>query len=155
LLQHLLLAQSGWSWNFSLMKQNRLQTCFDCPGLEHTLTAVGSIQRSDGIYFDHQLRLGEPANLDGCTCRHRVTVEFHANIYVFEIFVDVSDVGVGANKIRKTGAGSLQNQSQVFEDFSQLRPHISDTDDLPVYVTRKLSRDEHQLAWLYDNGMRV
>lgn len=142
-------------WNFSLMKQSRLQTRVDYPSLEHFSYRAGSIQRSDSIYFDHQLRLGEPANLDRCTCRHRVTVEFHANVDVFEIFVDVSDVRVGANKIRKTGAGSLQSQSQVFEDLSQLRSHISDTDDLPIYVTRKLSRDEHQLAWLYDNGMRV
>ena len=77
-----------------------------------------------------------------------MAVEFHADINVFEIFIDVGDISVGSHEIGETCPGSFQGGLYVLQRLAQLRTHISYADNLASFISGKLARHEDQLSWL-------
>ena len=65
-------------------------------------------QRSNRVDLDHELRLSQPPDLDRRAGRHGVLEEFHADVDVLEIFIDIRHISIGANQIGQARAGALQ-----------------------------------------------
>jgi hypothetical protein len=81
--------------------------------------------------------------------------EFHPDIDVFEILVDVGDIGVGPHQVAEACTGSFQSGLDILQCLPQLGTHVPRADNLASFVTGKLAGSEDEPPWLDADDMGV
>jgi hypothetical protein len=84
-----------------------------------------------------------------------MAVEFHADIDVFEILVDVGDIGVGPHQVAEARTGSFQSGLDILQCLPQLGTHVACADDLASFVTGELAGYEDEPLRLDADDMGV